>query len=300
MDMNRTEGRRALALQGGGAHGAFAWGVVDRLLEDGVRIDAVCGVSSGAILAVMLAQGLARGGPEAARAEMRRLWSRIGRMQALQPWLGGWEMLWGGELMWQGLETALRLFSPTQLNPLGHNPLRELLAALVDRDLLNAPGAPRVTVAATDVESGRAVMFDNAAIDVDILLASSCLPYVFPAVEIGGRAFWDGAYAGNPPLGPLLVPVPEEILLVRSLPVRRPGVPRSASEIFNRMQEIACQTVLDAEIATLPEGIRLVTYDADATLVELPASTKVQASEALLERLFAAGRAVTPTSSRRV
>jgi len=188
----------ALALLGGGAHGAFAWGVLDRLLQDGLRIDRICGLSSGAMLGVMVTQGLVRNGAEGARADMRRLWRRVARAHAMSPlqaaplerWLWGWDL--SNSAMWQGLEMAMRLFSPAQLNPFGHNPLRHLLADLIEPHLLTDPAAPRLTVAATDVATGRAVLFDNAAITVDVLCASACLPFVFPAVEIAGRAYWDG------------------------------------------------------------------------------------------------------------
>src|ERR1700729_1886003 len=204
----------ALALQGGGAHGAFTWGVLDRLLEDGLRPDAICGVSSGAIIGAMLAQGMARDGVAGARAEMRKFWRQMAQAHAMSPlqsaplerWLWGWDM--SNSVMWQALEMTSRLFSPDQLNPFGHNPLGYLLRDLIEPELLLAPGAPRVFVSAADVETGRAVIFDNGAIDADVLCASACLPFVFPAVRIGARSYWDGGYSGNPPLAPLLLPVP--------------------------------------------------------------------------------------------
>jgi len=201
-------------LQGGGAHGAFTWGVLDRLLEDGLQIDAICGVSSGALIGVTLVQGLVLDGPDGARAAMRKLWRRFAQAHAMSPlqnapferWLWGWDM--SNSLVWRGLEATMRLFSPAQLNsavwPFGHHPLRALIADLIEPALLADPGAPRLIVSATDVETGAAVLFENAAITVDVLLASSCLPFVFPAVEIDGRAYWDGGYSGNPPLKPLL------------------------------------------------------------------------------------------------
>ena len=241
MDQETTigSGGVTLAVQGGGAHGAFAWGVLDGLLEGGVRIDTIGGVSSGAILATMLVQGHVRGGAAGARAEMRRLWRRISQAHSLSPfqhgplqrWLWGWDM--SVNPLWQEVEAAMRLFSPAQFNPLGHNPLRHVLDELLDRRLLGYPGAPRLMVAATDVETGEAVLWSNEAITVDALLASSCLPFVFPAVEIGGRAYWDGGYAGNPPLRPMLEPkLPTDLVLIRAQPERRPGVPTTASEII--------------------------------------------------------------------
>jgi len=294
-----TPGRAgvALALQGGGAHGAFTWGVLDKLLEDGLRIGSVCGVSSGAILGCMLVQGLVRGGNQGARDEMRKLWHRVAQAHQLSPlqtgplerWLWGWDL--SNSMLWQGLEMAMRMFSPAQLNPFGHNPLRPLLAGLLQPDLLIHPTAPRLTVAATDVETGQATLFDNAAISVDVLLASSCLPFVFPAVEIDGRAYWDGGYAGNPPLAPLLSPVPPaELVLIRAQPARRPGTPTTPMEITNRLNEIACHNVLAAELAALPPTVKVTSYDADDALLDLPISSKFNGESGFLSELFQAGR----------
>jgi len=291
----------ALALQGGGAHGAFTWGVLDRLLEDGVRIDRISGVSSGAIIGAMVTQGLVRGGADGARAEMRRLWERVAQTHAMSPlqtaplerWLWGWDL--SNSLGWRSLEMAMRLFSPAQLNPFGHNPLRPLLADLLDSRLLAHPEAPRLTVSATDVASGEAVLFHNASIDVDVLCASACLPFVFPAVRVGERAFWDGGYSGNPPLHPLLSPdLPDELVLVRAQPARRPGVPATPMEITNRLNEIACHNVLAAELAALPDGMKVTSYDADEALLDLPISSKFNGEAGFLSGLFEAGRAAVP------
>jgi NTE family protein len=289
----------SLALQGGGSHGAFAWGVVDRLLEDGQRIDSICGVSSGAMLGAMITQGLVRDGPAGARAAMRRLWQRVADAHALSPlqaaplerWLfGGWDL--SNSVLWQGMEMAMRMFSPAQMNPFGHNPMRTLLEGLIEPALLADPRAPRLAVAATDVQTGRAAFFGNADIDVAVLCASACLPFVFPAVEINGRAYWDGGYAGNPPLGPLLLPEPPaELILVRAQAAHRPGVPTTPTEITNRLNEIACQNVLIAELAALPASVKLRIYDADDTLLHLPISSKLSGEEAFLKELFEAGRA---------
>jgi len=294
----------ALALQGGGAHGAFTWGVLDRLLEDGLPVSAICGVSSGAILGTLLVQGLVRGGPDGARREMRRLWRVVAQAHNLSPfqngplerWLFGWDV--SNSMLWRGWEMAMRLFSPAQLNPFGHNPLRHLLADLLEPPLLAHPSAPRLTVAATDVATGEAVFFRNADITVEVLVASACLPFVFPAVRIGDRALWDGGYAGNPPLGPLLSPaLPAELVLIRAQPVRRPGVPATPMEITNRLNEIACHNVLAAELAALPQSVRLTIYDADAALLDLPISSKFNGEAEFLSELFQAGRAATPTST---
>ena len=294
-----TDKKLALALQGGGAHGAFTWGVLDRLLETGVVPDAICGVSSGAIIGTMVAQGLVRGGAEGARAEMGKFWDAVSQAHGMSPlqaaplerWLWGWDM--SNSMLWQGLEMTMRMFSPSQLNPLGHNPLWYLVHDLIEPALLQDPRAPRLFVSATDVETGRAVIFDNAAIDADVLCASACLPFVFPAVRIGGRSYWDGGYAGNPPLGPLLKPAaPDRLILVRAQPHARTGVPTTPTEITNRLNEIACQNVLEAELAALPSGVDLTSYDADDALAHLPISTKFNGEKAFLSMLFEAGRGV--------
>jgi NTE family protein len=284
----------ALALQGGGAHGAFTWGVLDRLLEDGLEVGAISGVSSGAIIGAMLVQGLVRGGAAGARAELARLWERVGQARGAMAGIEDWFWSPGpfGALAWQGMEAMLRVFGPAHLNPFGHNPLRPLLGGLLDCRMLADPAATPLYVAATDVETGVAVVFDNAAIDVDVLLASACLPLVFPPMRIGGRAFWDGGCAGNPPLGPLLGPEPpEELLVIRAQPTYRAGTPSGPAEIMNRLNEIASHNVLQAELALVPETVRLRVFDADAVLRDLPASSKFRADPGVLRILFTAGRA---------
>jgi NTE family protein len=293
-----SSGGVALALQGGGVHGAYAWGVLDRLLEGGLPVGRVCGVSSGALLAAMLVQGLVKGGAEGARREMRRLWNRVAQANMLGPmqhgpmerWLFGTDI--GSNLLWQGMETTLRMFSPAQLNPFNHNPLRTILSGLLDHRALSDPSAIPLTVAATDVETGASVQWSNREITVEVLLASCCLPFVFQAVEIEGRAYWDGGYSGNPPLAPLLRPgLPDELVLVRAQPAHRPGAPATPTEILNRLNEIACHGVLEAELAALPPEVTLTSYDADRVLVELPLSSKMNADPDFLNQLFQAGRA---------
>jgi NTE family protein len=285
-----------LALQGGSAHGAFTWGALDGFLEAGLRFDAVCGVSAGAILAVAMVQGLVENGIPGARAAMRRLWDGISAAGAmslvqrspLERFLYGADL--SSNVLWAGLETTMRLFSPHQLNPLGHNPLRPLLEEMLKPQLLRSPDAPRLFVGVTDVETGAPVMFSGAEITVDVLLASACLPLIFPAVEIGGRAYWDGGYSGNPPLWPLLNPLPRDLVLIRGQPERRRGVPRTPAEIMNRLNEIACHTVLETELSALPPGLRLMAVDADPALADLPISSKFNTDAPFLTELFQAGR----------
>ena len=291
------QSKTALALQGGGVHGAYAWGVLDRLLEDGLTVDRVCGVSSGALLAAMLVQGMVKDGPEGARREMRKLWDRMRTASALSPlqngpierWLWGWDL--SNNLAFQGVETAMRLFSPAQMNPFGHNPLRAIIDDVIDLRAIRDPSAIRLTVAATDVESGEAKYWTNADITVDVLLASACLPLVFHAVGIDGHHYWDGGFSGNPPLAPLLQPdLPDELVLIRAQTAQRSGVPSTPAEIMNRLTEIGCHGVLEAELRTLPPGVRVTTHGADAVLSHLPISSKFNTGDAFIFNLFEAGR----------
>jgi NTE family protein len=293
-----TRSRSVLALQGGGAHGAFTWGALDRLLEEGLRFDAVSGVSSGAMIAAMAVQGYVHNGPKGARDAVSRLWTRVadahifGAVTSSLDWMWGWDkgLELGNEMAWAGITNVLRMFSPGQLNPFGQNPLEPLLTELIDIDAIRDPSAPRLYVAATDIESGRAKIFDNAEFSVDVLLASACIPMMFPAVNIGGRFYWDGGYSCNPALAPLLAPRPEALVLIRAQPRARKGVPNSTADIVHRLHEIAFQAPLDAELALLPKQVRLRDISADAALAAHPLTSKMNTEKSFLENLFAAGR----------
>ncbi len=162
---------------------------------------------------------------------------------------------------------------------------------MLDRDRLAHPSAPRLTVAATDIESGEAVLFGNEQIDVDVLLASCCLPLVFAPVTIRGRAYWDGGCAGNPPLAPLMIPrAPDQLVLIHAQPRRRPGVPSTPAEISSRLHEIACHAVLSAELAGLPPCLPVTVFDADPALHNLPVGSKLNGDRQFVAQLFNAGR----------
>ncbi|MDD2861263.1 MAG: patatin-like phospholipase family protein [Acidiphilium sp.] len=291
-----------LALQGGGSHGAYAWGVLDALLADGFRYDAICGVSSGAILAAMAVQGQVRAGAEGARAAMAQFWDRLVATNMFAPltghfdrWMPGFEIgrTFGNSLAMQGMSAMVNLFGAGALNPLGHNPLRPILEDLLDPAALSDRRAPRLFIAATAVESGRPRIFPNRDITVDALLASSCLPMLFPPVTIDGIAYWDGAYSGNPPLAPLLALDPARLVLIRAQSRLRAGVPAQQNDILNRVQEIAFQTAIDAECAMLPASLDFIEYAADDALAGLPPESRANTDRAFLDRLFAAGRAAT-------
>ncbi len=298
----KARNQTVLALQGGGSHGAFTWGALDRLLEDGLEFGAVSGVSSGALIGAMAVQGTVRGGRAGARVAIRRLWERVaaahifGGTSASSPfdWLWGWDKgrEFGNEMAWQGLTNTLKLFSPGQLNPFGQNPLEPVLTALLDLPAIRDPAAPRLYVAATDVESGQAKVFDNDQISIPVLLASCCIPMMFPTVLIGGRHYWDGGYSCNPALAPLVALSPEELVLIRAQPRVRAGVPSSTADIVHRLHEIAFQAPLDAELLMLPSGIRLREVSADVELARHPLTSKMNTERAFLDDLYAAGRRV--------
>jgi len=297
-DAKPNRGATVLAIQGGGAHGAFAWGALDRLLEDGLSFAAVTGVSSGAMIAAMAVQGFVHDGLKGARAAIRLLWEEVaaanifGPVNSSMDWLWGWDkgVELGNEMAWQGLTNALRMFSPGQLNPFGQNPLQPLLEKMLDVDAIRDAAAPRLYVGATDVESGQAKIFDNAQISVDVLLASSCIPMMFPAVNIAGRHYWDGGYSCNPALAPVLQHRPDRLVLIRAQPRIRKGVPNSTADIVHRLHEIAFQAPLDAELAVLPKSIRLQDISADAALGLHPLISKMNTEREFLTKLFHAGR----------
>jgi NTE family protein len=244
-----------LALQGGGAHGAFTWGVLDRLLEQPwLSIDGISGTSAGAMNAAVLAAGHAAGGAEGARVALESFWRSVSRAALLSPvrrtpldvLLGRWTLDYSPAFV--AMDLASRLFSPYDLNPRGANPLREILAETIDFARL-AKAPIRVFVTATSVRTGRGHVFRNPAITPDVLLASACLPTLFQAIEIDGEAFWDGGYSGNPTITPLVREcTSKDTILVQINPVERPGTPRTARDILNRLNEVSFNAVLLKEL----------------------------------------------------
>jgi len=244
-----------LGLQGGGAHGAFTWGVLDRLLEERwLAFDGVSGTSAGAMNAVVMADGLAAGGPPQARTALEQFWKRISDAALLSPLRRGpLELLTGRWTLdyspiFAALDIAARVFSPYDVNPLGANPLSRILAETVDfARLARAP--IKIFVTATNVRTGRGRVFRNADITPDVLLASACLPSLFQAVEIEGDLYWDGGYSGNPTMTPLIREcASSDTILVQINPIERPGTPRTAREIHNRLNEVTFNAVLMKEL----------------------------------------------------
>ena len=244
-----------LALQGGGAHGAFAWGVLDRLLEETwLTIEAISGTSAGAMNAAVLADGHAVGGADGARAALEAFWRRVSQAALLRPFRRGpLDILFGrwtldSSPVYLALDLAARLFSPYDLNPGGGNPLDKVLADSVDFGRLSQ--APiKLFITATNVRTGRGRVFRNAELSPQVLLASACLPSMFQAVEIDGEAYWDGGYAGNPTITPLVHEcVSDDTILVQINPVERRGTPRTARDIINRVNEVSFNAPLLKEL----------------------------------------------------
>jgi NTE family protein len=248
-----------LALQGGGSHGALTWGVLDRLLEDGrLAITGISGTSAGAMNAVVLADGYRRGGAEAARAALARFWRAVSDAARLSPIRRSpWDRLRGsysldGSPAYLAFEGLSRMLSPYQLNPLGLNPLRDVVARQVDFANVNACPDVRVYVTATNVRTGQPRVFGPGEVTIDAVMASACLPQMHPAVEIDGEAYWDGGFTGNPALYPLVArhDAPD-IVVVQINPIVRHALPRSAREIINRVNEISFNSSLVKELRTI-------------------------------------------------
>ena len=242
----------SLALQGGGSHGAFTWGVLDRLLEDDrIDIDGISGASAGAMNAVVLAYGHAVGGRPGARRALREFWQAVsskasfaGFEQAEVPWAGANPASLLKTFTWM-----TRFFTPQQLNPLGIDPLRAILADQIDFERLRADGRIKLFVAATEVRSGRLRLFRNQDLSLQALLASACLPAVQRPIEIDGEAYWDGALSANPPLHPLLRHCnARDVMIVLLQPCRREHVPATADEIWQRSAEIGFAAAFFAEL----------------------------------------------------
>jgi NTE family protein len=248
-----------LALQGGGSHGAFTWGVLDHILDDGrLTIAGISGTSAGALNAVMAADGLARGGPQEARKRLAEFWraaSRDGGLPGPQRaifdrWLSFMPI--DGSPFQVFVDAVSRYFSPYDFNPLNINPLKDLIERFVDFKTLQSAKDFQLFVAATNVRTGRLKVFPRERIDADVVMASAALPLMFRAVEIGGEPYWDGGYVGNPAILPLLrANETEDVLLVQINPLVREKTPTSAQEILYRINEITFNASLSAELRAL-------------------------------------------------
>ncbi|KAF1043926.1 MAG: hypothetical protein GAK35_01979 [Herbaspirillum frisingense] len=247
----------SLALQGGGSHGAFTWGVLDRLLEDGrLGIEGISGASAGAMNAAVMAQGYAQDGREGARAALERFWISLSTREPFDfiqsdtapitlpnpaPMPG-----------MQALLAMTRFFSPAQLNPLDINPLRDILVEQVDFERLRAQREIKLFIAATQVSTGTLKIFRNADLSVDVLLASACLPSLHRPIEIDGEAYWDGGLTANPPIFPLLHSCSaRDVMVVLLHPSRRTGTPSTSHDIGQRLSEISFSSAFFTELSAL-------------------------------------------------
>ena len=321
----RTAGRKAasidLALQGGGSHGAFTWGVLDRLLDDDtLGIAGLSGTSAGALNAAVLATGWAEGGRAGAQAALRAFWLDVASQHTrVGAGFGGCFGAWPGAtpgLANYNLESnpfyawttqLTRWFSPYQFNPLGDNPLRRVLARHVKPQVLTH-GPLALFITATSVRTGQPRVFDKHDLSIDALLASACLPQIFRAVEIDGEPYWDGGYSGNPSLWPLVYNTDAlDVVLVKINPLLRPDTPNTPEEIADRVNEITFNAGLVSEMRAIAfvqkliddghllarnyKNLRLHMVADDAGLAPLHASSKLNTDRNFLEALHALGRA---------
>lgn len=250
----------SLALQGGGAHGAFTWGVLERLSEcDTLDIRAITATSAGAMNAVAYVTGLERDGPEGARAALEAFWREISRrgapLDALMPSGAMADLMASNPFTaWtpQGFAAAMTSFmSPYDFNPFDLNPLRETVRSQIDFDAVRASDV-RLFIAATNVETGKVRVFEGDEVTSEAVLASACLPHTFRAVEIDGVPYWDGGYLGNPSLFPLFYSeAPKDVILITLNPLERPGTPRTAGEIQDRLNEITFNAALLGELRAI-------------------------------------------------
>jgi NTE family protein len=255
----------SLALQGGGAHGAFTWGVLDYLLEDGrLTIEAITGASAGSMNAVVLFEGWLEGGRDGAREQLRKFWKRVSLDGVLSPLqrslfdrlLSYWSMNESSHLWFDAWS---RVASPYDLNPLDINPLRDALNGLINFERVRACKDAKLFIAATNVWSGKIRIFTGPELTVDHVLASACLPMLFRAVEIDGEPYWDGGYTGNPALFPLFYETrSDDILLVQINPIERRSTPRSVQEIQNRLTEITFNANLLQQFRSVEFVTRLI------------------------------------------
>lgn len=305
-----------LALQGGGAHGAFTWGVLDTLLMDNrVEIGAISGTSAGAMNAVLVADGLVHGGPEKACQKLEDFWLAVSdaaksspiRRSPLDVLMNNWSL--DNSPGFFMMDMMSRMLTPQQMNPLKLNPLRDILVEHVDFDNVCGCNVMQIFISATNVETGRVKVFDRTTLDADKVMASACLPFMFEPVEIDGEYYYDGGYMGNPALLPLNSATDiRDLLVVQINPVCRPGVPKTAAEIMNRVNEITFNSSLLKELRALDfiarlteEGeldspeykpMRLHILEATDELLPLGASSKLNAERAFLLHLRDIGRTV--------
>ncbi len=303
-----------LALQGGGAHGAFTWGVLDRLLEEEeIAFEGISATSAGAANATVMAYGMTVGGREGAKVALKDFWRRVAHSALFSPLQPS---LLDRATHNHGLENSpahivfdilSRILSPYQLNPLNYNPLRQVLEAVVDFERLNRGSAIKLFLSATNVRTCKVRIFTCREVTADAVLASACLPFISQAVEIEGEFYWDGGYMGNPAIFPLIYSCDSpDVLVVHINPMNRPDVPRTAREIMNRINEISFNSSLMREMRAIAfvgrmieEGkmcgaemkqMRVHAIDAEDVMQNLGVASKLNADWEFLLHMHEIGR----------
>jgi len=310
-----------IALQGGGAHGAFAWGVLDKILEDGrLIIEAITASSAGSINGVILAYGLHQGGYEQARKALEQFWWRISELGKIYSpvHLFPWEQFWQGwkvdnSFGYRYFDTITSLFSPSEFNPLNKNPLRDLLEESVDFKELQKCSVVKLFLSATNVRSGMVKVFNLSEVTVDTVMASACLPYLFQPVEIDDQYYWDGGYMGNPALFPLFYHTnTQDLLIVHINPVIRREIPKTSNDIHNRVIEITFNSSLMQELRAVAFVQKLLRQNmlkeqyrshfknvfvhsirTDKLMCDLGSPSKFNTDWNFLKELFNRGRTIT-------
>jgi NTE family protein len=302
----------SLALQGGGAHGAFTWGVLDAILEDGrLEPKAITATSAGAMNAAAYAEGLKQGGPDGAREALERFWRAVSRSgAAFRPGFSAGPLGQAWRRAVPFLDALTRVTSPYDVNPFNIDPLRDVLEAQIDLEAVHACGDVKLFIAATCVATGKARIFKGEDVTLEALLASAALPFIRHAVEIEGRAYWDGGFTGNPALWPLFyADAPADLVIVHINPLVREGTPKSSEDIMDRVNEVTFNAALLAELRAVAFVKKLIGKDllkdpqkarlrdilvhsirADDALRPYPASTKYDTSWRFLVALRDAGR----------
>ncbi|MDQ2065419.1 patatin-like phospholipase family protein [Xinfangfangia sp. CPCC 101601] len=307
----------SLALQGGGAHGAFTWGVLDRLLEeDRFEIAAISGTSAGALNGAALKAGMVQGGADEARRVLRQVWEAVAAigdfrsMPWVQPFVPGyrfWQQAAESLLPFNPAGLMTQLWSPYSAGVDTANPLEPVIN-LIDFDAVAAAQGPRLYIGATNVRSGKVRLFRGTEVTPLAVMASACLPTAFRAVEIEGEAYWDGGFSGNPSLWPLFhAELPDDIVVVQVNPLRREVLPETPLDIQNRVNEIGFNAPLMGELRAIAfvhrlieqgrieEGqmkdVRIHLIADDALMNELSGSSKLQPTGELIEKMYQAGRA---------
>jgi NTE family protein len=260
-----------VAIQGGGAHGAYSWGVIDALLEDGrIDIEGISGTSAGSMNGVVLAYGNMLGGSEGARQALHDFWQKISKAGAIysplkqMPWEYSTNYLtknWNldNSLSYQWFNIVSGMLSPYQFNPYNINPLRKILEEAVDFTVLKQCQTTKLFIATTKVRTGKVRVFRTEEITADVVMASACLPMLFQAVKIGDDYYWDGGYMGNPALFPLFHhTASHDILILHINPIERDELPRSAADIMNRVNEISFNSSLLKEMRAIAFVTRLI------------------------------------------